>query len=251
MLDLSSSENYARSIVANANYWTVYDVKKNSRVVFQDFTSARNYSTMQTSSSLVYAVSGSSQALYASWDGKEFQTQPEFQTGKTGETKMSKFFYKGELIAKTSRGDEEIVLEDQPNSALTMIYNRYKAADKPEVKKFSEKEVAIRRVADVLTTYAAVNNKEDPEMAKKTKKEAAAPKGGRAKYNRQAKIKLLVKENPLREGTKVCGLFAKYENGMTLEDALKISATHKGEKVVLAMPDVIYHISKGWIELRD
>ncbi len=52
-------------------------------------------------------------------------------------------------------------------------------------------------------------------------KKAPAKKPGRVRIKDDAKIKLLVKENPRQPGSKRAQQFAKYKTGMTVAAAIK------------------------------
>jgi len=54
---------------------------------------------------------------------------------------------------------------------------------------------------------------------------AKAPKTGRTRRDANAKITLLVKENPKRKGTESCKRYDKYKSGMTVAEALKAGIT--------------------------
>lgn len=64
---------------------------------------------------------------------------------------------------------------------------------------------------------------------KKTAKKRAAKTGGARKsaFSPDAKIKVLKKENPRREGTRAHKMFEKYSSGMTVAEALKKGVTTK------------------------
>ncbi|HEV8493860.1 MAG TPA: hypothetical protein VGR76_16400 [Candidatus Angelobacter sp.] len=70
------------------------------------------------------------------------------------------------------------------------------------------------------------------KAAKKTVKKAAkkasgASKGRRAKFSDDAKITLLVKENPRRKGTVAYDKFAKFKSGMTVGEFIKAGERHE------------------------
>jgi len=62
-----------------------------------------------------------------------------------------------------------------------------------------------------------------------TKKKASAKKAavGRAKFSDDAKIKLLVTENPRRKGTVAYDKFAKFKDGMTVGEFIKAGERHE------------------------
>jgi hypothetical protein len=61
------------------------------------------------------------------------------------------------------------------------------------------------------------------------KKKAPAKKAavGRAKFSDDAKIKLLVTENPRRKGTVAHDKFAKFKDGMTVGEFIKAGERHE------------------------
>lgn len=85
----------------------------------------------------------------------------------------------------------------------------------------------------------------DDMAAKKKAAKAAktkAPKTGRTRKNADAKITLLVKENPKRKGTAAHARYAKYETGMTVGEALK-----KG----ITSADLVYDAKHNYIRIAD
>lgn len=65
------------------------------------------------------------------------------------------------------------------------------------------------------------------KVAKKAVKKAASGKGRRAKFSDDAKITLLVKENPRRKGTVAYDKFAKFKSGMTVGEFMKAGERHE------------------------
>ncbi len=65
------------------------------------------------------------------------------------------------------------------------------------------------------------------KTAKKAAKKTGASKGRRAKFSDDAKITLLVKENPRRKGTVAYDKFAKFRNGMTVGEFIKAGERHE------------------------
>jgi hypothetical protein len=59
------------------------------------------------------------------------------------------------------------------------------------------------------------------------KKKAPAKKAARAKFSDDAKIKLLVTENPRRKGTVAYDKFAKFKDGMTVGEFIKAGERHE------------------------
>jgi len=61
------------------------------------------------------------------------------------------------------------------------------------------------------------------------KKKASAKKAavGRAKFSDDAKIKLLVTENPRRKGTVAYEKFSKFKDGMTVGEFIKAGERHE------------------------
>jgi hypothetical protein len=80
---------------------------------------------------------------------------------------------------------------------------------------------------------AAAKKKAKKAPAKKTAKKAVkakktgAAKGRRAKFSDDAKITLLVKENPRRKGTVAYDKFAKFRSGMTVGEFMKAGERHE------------------------
>lgn len=67
--------------------------------------------------------------------------------------------------------------------------------------------------------------KKAPKEAKAKKAATGSGRGRKGKFAASGKIKLLVKENPHREGTYRYELFKKYRDGMTVEDAVEAGVT--------------------------
>lgn len=133
---------------------------------------------------------------------------------------------------------------------LVELYN-VKHPEKP-VKLFNKKPVAIERVWESYPEAApaaegeatATPTNEETEMAKAAKK-ASKPKtpgkGRTPKFDVEAKIKLLVSENPKRKGSASFKRFEKYENGMKVSEALA-----KGVRSA----DIGWDQKKNYIALR-
>lgn len=66
-------------------------------------------------------------------------------------------------------------------------------------------------------------------------------RGRAARYVDGAKIKVLLKENPHREGTKRYGIFEKYRNGMTVGEAVKAG---------INAGDLVWAVKEGRIEIK-
>lgn len=89
---------------------------------------------------------------------------------------------------------------------------------------------------------ATATKKKATKTAKKTAvKKTTAPGGRRSAYAEDAKITLLVKENPKREGTAGYKNFAKYKNGMKVADFLKAGGTRA---------DIAWDVKKAFISIK-
>lgn len=95
-----------------------------------------------------------------------------------------------------------------------------KVAAKTKAKPASaEKKAAAGKLTSVKASAAK------PKAAKKVKTaNGAGTPGPKGTFSRTGKIKIVVKENPYREGTKSRDWFAVYEDGMTVEAAIKAGA---------------------------
>jgi len=64
----------------------------------------------------------------------------------------------------------------------------------------------------------------------------------RRRVNKQAKIKVLVEENPKRNNTLAADRFALYENGMTVGEYIDAGGR---------AGDIAHDVAAGYIELED
>jgi hypothetical protein len=77
-------------------------------------------------------------------------------------------------------------------------------------------------------TSTAPAKKPAAAAKKKAPAKKAAPKTvGRAKFSDDAKIKLLVTENPRRKGTVAYDKFSKFKDGMTVGEFIKAGERHE------------------------
>lgn len=86
-----------------------------------------------------------------------------------------------------------------------------------------------------------------PAAAKK-KAPAKAKTVGRAKFSDDAKIKLLVKENPRREGTEAHARFAKFKDGMTVGEFIKACERHPNWN---ARGTILASVKRGQISVKE
>jgi len=120
--------------------------------------------------------------------------------------------------------DEEDVVEDdgedEPNDDESE--EDMEAQEEAVSKKKSTKKVAVK---PEKKPAAKAEKKAEKKAAPKAngEKKAKASRGGG--FDPKAKIKLLVKENPKREGSITHKKFAKIKNGMTVEEAFKAGLT--------------------------
>ena len=73
-----------------------------------------------------------------------------------------------------------------------------------------------------------------------TKPDGEDKRGRKSRYDPKAKIKLITKENPKREGTKAFTKFANYRTGMSVEEALCTELTSRS---------LAYDEGKGFISI--
>jgi hypothetical protein len=96
-------------------------------------------------------------------------------------------------------------------------------------------------------TSTAPAKKPAPAAKKKAPAKKAAPPA-RAKYSDTAKIKLLVKENPRREGTEAHARFAKFKDGMTVGDFIKACERHPNWN---ARGTILASVKRGQISVKE
>lgn len=242
----ATRDQFDEAIVRNVQYWRVKRFLGSGRwdqEETKNFWIACEIAKLFGNRSMVYAINRVSGALVVTWT-EALGFQPLIFRG--AENPMSKFFVDGQMIAQIrDRSDDEFDLKSLSGSTLVSLYNKY--SGKEPLAKFSSKEEGVRRLTEVLK--AVVPGEEAPTteateevtVAKKTKKTTNGG-GKRMKYDRDAKIEILVDANPIRESAKTHARFAGYRNGMKLGTAL--------EKIEgLTMADVKYHITQKWIKL--
>jgi hypothetical protein len=105
----------------------------------------------------------------------------------------------------------------------------------------------IARTPQERVTQAAGGDTEDGDMAgkkgaakKATAKKASGERKARTPKNSESKIKVLAEENPKRKGTASHARFAKYKDGMTVDEFIKKGGT---------AADVNYDVKHGYISL--
>jgi hypothetical protein len=151
-----------------------------------------------------------------------------------------------------NHGDLDVAqLTELSMPELVELYN--KKTEKP-IKVFNKKSVAVERVWALYpvvenTTPTETTSENEDDMAKKNAAKKASKKSngggngkGRApKFDLDAKIKVMVDENPKRKGTASYKRFEKYENGMKVADAIA-----KGVKTA----DIHWDVKHNYIALR-
>jgi hypothetical protein len=78
-----------------------------------------------------------------------------------------------------------------------------------------------------MTDTSTAPAKKPAAAAKKKAPAKKAAAVGRAKFSDDAKIKLLVTENPRRKGTVAYDKFAKFKDGMTVGEFIKAGERHE------------------------
>jgi hypothetical protein len=134
--------------------------------------------------------------------------------------------------------------ETMPAAAPAKTESAKKAKAPPKPNKAAAKPVTAKEaVKPVAKPAAKASTKTDGKTpAKKTAapKAAATTSSATRLYPPDAKVKLVVKENPKRKGGKSHARFAKYRDGMTIEQALKAGVTAQ---------DLKYDESKKFIQI--
>lgn len=110
----------------------------------------------------------------------------------------------------SSDGEEEEEKPKRGGKAKATAAKKPTAASK---KPASKKPAASAKTADA--------EKPAPKAKAKTAKDGGGKRGPRGLFTDDDKIKVLVKENPFRAGTKNAKFFDKYAAGMTVGEALK------------------------------
>ncbi len=98
----------------------------------------------------------------------------------------------------------------------TIAFNHVMAAIK-------SKQYTVEEALGVLSG----NGKGAGKAAAKSVKKVGAGRRSAANFDGNARIKLLVKENPKREGSKTHERFALYKNGMKVSEALEKGLTRE------------------------
>lgn len=159
---------------------------------------------------------------------------------KKGQT-MTSYLLHDNLIARANDGsDDEFRLETLSAKTLVALHN--KVAEKP-VNKFQDNATAVARTAKVLADKVGIAPAAKSAKEKEKSKVSEVKKAGRAKYDRAAKIRVLVEANPIRPSAKKTHtMFELYlaNDNLTVGEALE-----KG----VGIADLAYHVKKGWVEL--
>jgi hypothetical protein len=152
---------------------------------------------------------------------------------------------------ETSDGDQEVVAEDDQDSVESAEIGdgeetppaaaKKKAAKKSRKATGKDKTMAIAAAAKAPKTAPAKKAvaKTAPPAKKATSKASAA--SARSPVGNTATIKVLAKENPHREGTKLFKYFSKYKDGMTVAAA---------EKAGIPPKNIAYLKSLGHIKVE-
>lgn len=170
---------------------------------------------------------------------------------------------KAAATAASVEGKKEhnFVLQDTPDLAgwpLAELAALYEGITGNAIQRFRDLETGQRRILTVVKATvetqerdAGAGNGGGEEASDKPQKTAKAPKApvkdaGGAKSNRKtiprdSKIKLLIKDNPRREGTRAHKVYELYRDGGTVASFLE-----KGGH----MQDLIHDIAKGRVELQ-
>jgi len=137
------------------------------------------------------------------------------------------------LFDYLSRGPDYQSGEDDQQTGEDEVTEK-KGAAAP--KKAAKKEAAPKK--------AAAKKEPAPKKAAPAKKEGAAPKtngaGRHGKFADDAKIKIIAKDNPFREGSKAAERFSALKSGMTVKEAKKVGATSV---------DLQANVNRGYLEI--
>lgn len=159
------------------------------------------------------------------------------------------------------------MVADENNQPLQLLELPEAAADKPEQEPEPEAEAEVEEETAGNEEASEEEAEQEPVVAKSAKKsngkkvpvakpakKVAAPKVAKAAKESgetrgrkpnigplNAKIKILVKNPPGREGTVRQKVFAKYQPGMTVETAHKAGVPYNFMR---------WHVAQGWIELK-
>lgn len=123
--------------------------------------------------------------------------------------------------------DSEDVVDAEANSGVDDAPEA-EASGRRRVERAKPVRTSRKQTAARPETQKSKTGKGKDKTVSKTPKAAAAKKGSKPmqaasgdRINDDAKIKILVKENPHRSGTKLFGYFKKYKDGMTVAAAKK------------------------------
>ena len=122
---------------------------------------------------------------------------------------------------------EEAEAESEEAEAETEAEPPKKVAKPKTARASKEKESSVEKRTKTAKPKVVAKPKvakpEKPAKAAKPKAKngGTAPRGRQPMFADDAKIKILAKENPHRSGTRLHKLFDKYENGMTVAEAIE------------------------------
>lgn len=176
----------------------------------------------------------------------------------------SRFVGERDVIWSTERAFTDNVTRAQLADVLQLLGDTATAEKLQELTALERNELVVKtwaRMADVAhdEETTATLNPEDTTMsdrakaAKPAKKKAAAAagatngeakaaRGRRSAFNADAKIKVLAKENPKREGSRAHERFALYKDGMTVGAFLE-----KGG----SLGDLRYDTKHGFVQIAS
>lgn len=152
--------------------------------------------------------------------------------------------------ASVVTSEEELLAFEGP--VLVAVYNRVRRQPNA-IRKFESKEVGVRRVWMLLEAYDAASARPAPPesptegftevdvtkpKSKKSKKSNGVAK--RSRIDGDAKITVLVSENPKKKGSESHGRFDLYSNGIKVSTALERGVTRA---------DISWDVRHGFISL--
>lgn len=127
---------------------------------------------------------------------------------------------------------------DKPNAKVKPAKEPKGAVDRPKAAAAEKRKPFVPTTPEELKDIeraakakeegkkgAAAKEAAKTKAAKKPAAEKAAPVGRKSRVDGDAKITVLVKENPKREGSGAYERFALYKTGMTVAKALEVGVT--------------------------
>ena len=131
-------------------------------------------------------------------------------------------------------------------------------AEQEEAEKAAKEAEKAAKAEKRAAAKAALKSKSDASKAAKVKAGGAkttkpavangSSPGRRTRFQPKAKIKLLSKQNPFREGSYNWTVYGLYKSGMTVEEFEKICV--KGEQRSKPRQYLVYHSGKGLISVE-